>query len=328
MGRCQSDPQVAVFCNDAQERLLMDPMAPDEGWYGGSVTLASTLSVTNGAAYVVLPREIARLIVTGVCQEPVRIRNGFYEYLKFGAGLQPKTCQGLGCSSPFEAYQRDSVPTLTDLVGTKTVRIYPTDTRDTGLRVLVQGADANGMTILTTNPVTGLSAPGEYVSLAFPFADTTNTFSTITGIQKDQTYGPVQFFQVDTTTGVELPLSAMEPTEAASLYRKYLVNGVPSINLCCPSGSTQLMGQGRLDFIPVANETDYLTIQCVPALIEESISIRYSRMDSGSAGQKSQYHHARALALLNGQLDVFEGKISTAVRMPLFGSNPMRSQLV
>lgn len=324
MGICQADPRVRDYCNDAQERLLMDPLTPDEGWWGGWVSLALTVSVSNNTAYVVTPREIARLIVLAVCQEPVTIRNGFYEYLKFGAGLQPKTCANTSCGSPFQAYERSSVVTLTDLSGTKTIRVYPTDARDIGKRVLLQGLDANSMTVLTTDPGTGASAPGEYLVIASPFTDSTNIFSVLKGIQKDQTYGPIQFYQVDPTTADETALSSMEPTEAVAMYRKYMINGIPAVNLCC-SGTTsiQLSAQGRLDFIPVENETDYLTVQNVPALIEESKSIRYSNMDSAGAAEKSAIHHMRAIQLLNGQLDAYTGKTQTAIRVPIFGSQPL-----
>ena len=313
------------YCNDAQERLLIDPLCPDEGWYGGWVTMNLSVSVTNGAAYVVTPREIARLIVMGVCQYPVHIRNGFFEYLSYGSGLQPKTCQATGCGSAFNAFERDNVYTLSDLVGTKTIRIYPTDVRDAGKRVLVQGDDANGEVILTTDPGTGASAPGEYIVLAFPFVDSVNTFTSISGLQKDESYGPVQFYQVDPTTLVETPLSSMEPTEGTALYRRYLINGVPSTNLCCVGVSTiQITAQGRLDFIPVANETDYLTIPNIPALLEECRSIRFGRMDSAGAAQQSVLCHGKAIALLNGQMDTYLGKVNTAVSVPIFGSNKLR----
>jgi hypothetical protein len=329
MGICTADPKVAAYCNEAQERLLMDPLAPDEGWYGGSITMNLTATVSNGAAYVVTPREIARLIVMGVCKQPVRIRNGFYEYLQFGNGLQPKTCCGSRCGSEFQTYEQDNVVTFSNLLSTpQQLRVYPSDVRDTGLRVLLQGKDQNGLVILTTDPGTGQSAPGEYLQLAFPFSTSVNQFSTITGIQKDQTYGLLQFYQVDPTTGTEVALSSMEPNEASANYRRYLINGIPTANLCCTGSQIQITAQGRIDFVPVFNETDYLTIPCVPALTEEAQSIRFSRMDSGAAAQQSMIHHGRALALLNGQLDKFYGKTNTAVRVPIFGNDKMRRQPV
>lgn len=305
----------------------MDQMAPDEGWWGGWVTLNLSAFSVNGSAYVTTPREIARLIVMDVCKHPIRIRNGFYEYLQFGAGLQPKGCKSGSCGQTFQAYERNSVVTFTDLLPTpQKIRVYPTDTRDIGFRVLINGKDQNGQVVLSTDANTGTSIPGEYLAVAFPFADSLNQFSTpLLGIQKDQTYGPLQFFQVDPTTGVEMPLSTMDPNEASAGYRRYMISGIPSLNPCCsPANPLQISAQGRLDFIPVIAETDYLTIQCVPALVEESLSIRYSRMDSANSAKQSVEHHARALALLNGQLDTFQGKTNTAVSMPIFGSNRMR----
>lgn len=308
----------------------MDPMAPSEGWWGGTVTLNLTASIIHGAAYVVTPREIGRLTDVAVCGRPIHIQNGFYEYLQFGRGLEPKPCRSGLCGNQLQAYERDNAVTFAPLLVTpQQIRVYPTDIRDTALRVLIQGKDQNRQIILTTDPGTGQAAPGEYLQLAFPFSTTVNQFSTITGIQKDQTYGPLQFFQVN-LAGVESPLSAMEPNEGVASYRRYLVNGIPSHNLCCtsPAAPLRLTAQGRLDFIPVQNETDYLTIPCVPALIEESQSVRYSKMDSGNATQQSLFHHARALSLLNGQLDSYEGKVNTAISVPIFGSRRLRRQPV
>lgn len=306
---------------------MMDPLAPDEGWWGSHVTLNLTATGVNNSLYVVTPREIARLVVLGICKEPLRIRNGFYEYLKFGIGLEPKDCCNASCGGEYQAFERDNVVTFSQLLSTpQTIRVYPVDSRDSGFRVLIQGKDQNGQVVMTTDPGTGLSAPGEYLVLTFPFVDSVNTFSTITGIQKDETYGNLQFFQVDPTTGTETTLSTMEPTEASANYRRYLITGT---RLCCNSGaSTQITAIGRLDFIPVANETDYLTVQNVPALIEESMSIRYSRMSSRNAADLSLLHHKRAIDLLNGQMDAYLGKTNTAVRIPLFGSNRMTRQPV
>lgn len=329
MGICTADTAVTAYCNDAQDRLLMDPLAPDEGWYGGWITLALTATSVNGTSYVTTPREICRLIDIAVCQNPLHIRNGFYEYLKYGSGLQPKTCAPT-CSILFEAYERDNVPTLNSLLSTpQIIRAYLTDPRDSGRRVLIQGKDQNAQVILTTDPGTARSAPGEYLTLVSPFVDSTNQFSTISGIQKDETWGNIQFFQVDPTAGTEVPLSVMEPTEQSANYRRYLLNGANNLTTCCTTGGTlQITAQGRLDYIPVFNETDYLTIPNVPALIEESMSIRFSRMDSSSASQQSALHHGRAIAYLNGQLDKQLGKVNTAVKVPIFGSNRLTRQPV
>lgn len=330
MGICTADPAVTRYCNESQERLLMDPLCPDEGWWGSWITMAFNATLTGTNLYITTPREIARLIVLGVCQEPLHIRNGFYEYLKYGEGLLPKTCQALGCGSTFQAIEQDNVCSLNPLrTGPQILRCYMGDSRDAGMRVLAQGLDQNNMPISTTDPGTGLTAPGEYMVLKSPLVDSVNHFSKLTALLKDETYGQVQIFQVDPGTGLEYSLSVMQPNEGSGWYRRYLIDGVPSNNMCCSNaGTVPIKAEARIDFIPVVNEVDFLAIPNVPALIEEAISIRYSRMDSPNSKQQSVNHHTAALGLLNGQLDLYLGKTSTAVKVPIFGSNRMTRQPV
>src|SRR5450759_720183 len=106
MGLCQADPAVANYCNDATERLLIDPLCPEEGWAFGWATINLTATVQNHSAYVTVPQDIVRLIVMAVCNQPLRIRNGFWEFLKFGSGLQPKNCNGTTCGSQFHTSDR------------------------------------------------------------------------------------------------------------------------------------------------------------------------------------------------------------------------------
>lgn len=323
------DPAVGVYCNEAQQRLLIDPMAPDEGWFGGWITMNLTGTVVNGYTYVTTPREIARLIVMAVCQDPIRIRNGFFEYLKFSEGLNPKSSCNAGCGQEMQAFERDNVVTFAQLsTSPRIIRAYYTDTKDVGLRVLIQGTDQNGQKVLTTDPNTTLTAPGEYIQLTYPYVDTVNQFvgPNLDGIQKDETYGVVQLFQVDPDTGAEVPLSTLQPEESVASYRRYLINGINVNNLCCTgtNGTFTIQAQGKLDYIPAVNETDYLTIANIPALIEECMSIWYGRKETQNSANQSAIHHAKALALLNGQLDHFHGKVQTAIRVPLFGSNKLR----
>ena len=314
---------------------MSDPMTPEEGWYGGSATMAVNVQVNcQRYAYMTLPREVARLIVLDICKTPVPIRNGFYEFLQFGVGLQPRSSscgngtfssQNCGCSSITAAFERDNVFTLSDFAGTpQIIRIFPTDNADLGKRVLVQGPDQNGVTVLSTDALTGKSILGEYVYLGAPFAQTVNQFSSITGLNKQQTAGFVKVFMVDPSTGAQVPLSSMEPNETTSSYRRYLLNGMPRNCCTTPENVVTITAQARLDLIPVQSDPDYLLINSLPALIEEAQSIRYSRMDTPSSAALEEKHHRKALAYLNGQLDLYEGKVSTAIGVSLFGAQRLR----
>jgi len=336
VGLCGADiASISGIVNEAQERLLHDPMAPDEGWWGGWGRMVFNVNVSNRNGYIVTPKDIARIIVMDVCQTPVRIRNGFYEFLEFGPGLRPRptTCltgavgQACSCSSPMQAYERDTVVTLApQTVTPATLRFYPTDASDLGKRILVQGTDQNGQVIYGVDPTTQTAILGEYVALTLPYVDTVNRFSTITGFIKDYTLGPVQLFQVD-ANGDQFAFSSMEPKESTPLYRRYLVDGLP-LNCCnnAASGTVQITAQCKYDYTPVQSDSDATLIQSLPALIEECQSIRYSRMDSANAPQLEQKHHMKALQLLNGQLDHVLGKTNTAISVPIAGSNRFRLQ--
>lgn len=336
VGLCASDiGSVAAIVNEAQERLLHDPMAPDEGFWGGWGRMVFNVTVSNRNGYIITPTDIARIIVMDVCQKPVRIRNGFYEFLEFSPGLRPRptTCltgatgQACSCSSPMQAYERDTVVTLSNLnVSPSIIRFYPTNSGDLGKRILVQGTDQNGQIVYGVDPVTQSAILGEYVTLTLPYVDTINSFNTLTGFVKDQTIGPIQVFQVD-SSGNQTALSSMEPNEVTPLYRRYLLDGLP-LNCCnnATSGTVQVTAQVKYDYVPVQSDSDCTLIQSLPALIEECQSIRYSRMDSKNAPQLEAKHHAKALQLLFGQIDHYLGKTNTAINVPIFGSNKMRLQ--
>ena len=58
LGMCDTDiPRIAAAANEAQQRLLTDPLAPDEGFWGGYAQFAFT--ATAPYEYLVTPREVA-----------------------------------------------------------------------------------------------------------------------------------------------------------------------------------------------------------------------------------------------------------------------------
>lgn len=330
IGKCSQDrTEVAAAVNEAQEILLMDPLAPDEGWWGGWATMLFNLYPTDHAAYLRTPAEIARVIVTDICQHPRFMRNGFYEYLSFGSGYQPKACGANTCSSQ-QVFDRDNVPTLVPFPdhAPQFIRIYPTDAADVGKNVVVQGLDQNGIPVIGVDPVTAGASSGETIVLALPFVSSAFQYEDVTGLLKQPTNGPVKFFTVDPVTQAETALSSMDPNETTASYRQYLFNGLQ--NHCCttPNGLIQVQAQCRLDFIPVFNDTDYLTIQSIPALIEECMARRYGRMDSPQAPAFEDKHHKRAIQILNGQLDLYLGKTRVSVSVPIWGSSKLQRQPV
>jgi hypothetical protein len=317
-------PGLAGLVNIATERLISDPLAPEEGWWGGWAKYV--FNVSQGNPYIVAPRGVARIIVQNLNTCPLKLQNGFYEFLDYGEGLQPKPCKQNVCDGFAQTYDRDTVPILGSLNPTaQFVRVVPTDSRDVGKAVIIQGTDQNGNTITSTDPVTNQTIPGEILVLASPFIQSVNQFlvapnsNGINGIQKDTTSGSVTFQQVDALTGAASPLSSMEPSETTAQYRRYYVRGIP----CFPQGSAsavnQIVAQCKLDYIPIASDPDYLGIPNVPALLAECEALRYETVDDMKSQQLAATKHAKALGLLAGQLTHYLGDTRPAVSVSLFG---------
>jgi len=313
---------VAAYVNECQQRLIEDPLAPDEGWYGSWASMLFNVVPSNFTATIITPREVARVISFNVCQRPRFIRNQFFEFLLFTRGNQPKSCSRV-CQDVHATFERDNVPLLLPFPTSSPqfVRAFPSNQADVGKRLLLAGLDKNGIPVLSVDPVTGGSIQGEMIFLASPFSTSVNEFQQITSVMKDETLGPVTLFAVDPVSLAQTQISSLEPSETTGWYRQYQLVGLPTN--CCqqPLGTVQVEAMVKLDLIPVENDADLLLIQSLPALVEEAMAVRYGRMDSAQAVAFEQRHHARAISLLNGQLDSIYGKTQTAVSVSLFGSD-------
>lgn len=319
LGVCVNNiPALAGMVNVATERLISDPLAPEEGWWGGWAKYIFNVSVSN--PYIVAPRGVARIIVLDVNTCPVKLQNGFYEFLDYGEGLQPKPCKQNVCNGFTQTYDRDTVPILGSLNSTpQLIQVFPTDPRDVGKTVIVQGSDQNGQLITSTDPITNQTILGEVLTLELPFTISLNQFSSITGVQKDNTFGFVTYFQVDPVTGASFPLSSMEPNETVGQYRRYFVGNLPCRPQCSATGQNQVTAQCKLEYVPVSSDPDYLGIPNVPALIAEVEALRYESMDNVESQTLAAQKHAKALGLLAGQLNHYLGNERPAISVSLFG---------
>lgn len=320
IGICAPDlPRISAYVNEAVQRLVI--AGGETGWYG---TWARTVfDVSAEDPYITLPRSIARIVGVTVCDRPISIQNEWYEFLEFGIGLQPVN----SCRQPcqiLQMYDRGVVVTPVDMSPpNKKLRIYMTDAQDATKRVLIQGEDGNDVPITSQDGLNRVD--GEYVVLASPFVDTDNEINLLTGIQKDVTVGRVLIYELDTTTDTQTLILTMEPSETLAGYRRYFLNGLPA-NCCGGSNTVQVEGLAKLEFIPMVVDTDYSLIGNLPALVEEVQSIRYGRMDTPQAQQMSVNTHAKAIRLLNKELDHYVGRSKPAINVAVFGSAKLEYQ--
>lgn len=335
IGLCSSDTAgIARVVNIIQQRLLYCKEAGEESWNGTWAEILFTLS--RDTPYATFGRDIARLELVDVCNRPVEVNNQFQEYLRFGNGRMPNLFRRSNCNcfKP-EVFARDSSPTFVDLSpAPQFLRAYYTDASDIGKRVMISGLDNNNNIIYSQD---GRSrAEGMFANLTTPFVQWPMLFNKITGIQKDVTNFPVQIMQVDPTTGAQVLLVTMQPTEKVAWYRRYFFNNLP-FNCCTftgpnpcspvqPASSVQITAIAKLEFIPVVAQSDYLMIGNIPALIEEAMAWRYSSMDSAASKQLEAIKHRNAVRYLNGELSHYQGKDNPAVNLAVFGSARLSKQ--
>lgn len=323
IGACAADNgKLIEIVNEAQQRLVF--AGGETGWWGSWFKTAFTVD-GHADPYITTPRNIARLINIDVCRRPVRIQNEFYEFLEAGVGLQPSRC---GCN-PIETYDRGLFPTFSDMAANTRLRFYITDAADVSRRVLVQGTDQNGTTIYSLDGIDQVQ--GIYLDFTQPFVDMPFNMTTLTGLQKDYTVGPVRVFEVDQTTGIQRLILTMDPGEEVAGYRRYFLNGLP--RNCCnvtdaATTTVQVTAMAKLALIPVAVDTDYLVIQNLAAMKEACMAVRFGEMDDAMSAGQEGLHSKKAIKLLNGELIHHLGKERPAINYAPFGTAHLNRQRI
>lgn len=324
LGACKSDiPTIAGYANEATQRLLNE-FGETGPWGTWDKVVFQTASQV--APYITLPPQYARAIGFDVCRTPIRIQNQFYEVLDAGIGLRgPDNCSDR--CGPMESYDRGNFATMVDLTpSNQYLRVYPTDPTDVeaGKTVLISGAlDQNGNGIYTL--VGNQQVNGVLLTLQTPFTTSPMIITGFSKIAKDVTNGDVILTQVDATSGNEVTLSRYKPSETGPAYRRYYFSALPSS--CCPPATPaglatpiSITSLCKLEFTPIAVDTDFLLIGNIPAMIEEGQAIHFSDMESPQAVELEAKHHKKAVSLLNQELTHYLGENMPAVNFAPWGT--------
>jgi len=305
LGICADDTaRLASMVNDAQQRLVY--AGKEAGWWEGWVKVR--FSVSSTSPYITLPREFARIINMAVCNQPIYIHNEFYELLPGGPGPMPDTlCCSDWCGS-VAGYERGVWPTKVALTATnQRLRVYTTDDRDLGAKILFVALDQNGNTIYGMDGLRTVT--GFYITTLLPFADSSFDVSEIQSVVKPMTFGDILVYQVDQTTGVEVLLSRYLASETNPAYRRYYIT--PICNGCASSFTVTALA--KLEFIPVIRDSDPLIISCIPALTEMCQALRGYSQEVTAAHEMAEKHEKRAIKLLKQEMDHYLGLENPAV---------------
>jgi len=284
-----TDSRVVGYINEAQERLL---------YKGKWVGTYAKYAVANSNGTITWPRQLETIEAVAVSDNPGVVRNEWYEFLENGPGLRDSAD-----GDDLTLIDRGEAVVFSDIDGVnKKLRLYSGVTADAGLKVLLQGYDQNGDWIRTLE--SGSYIDGEYVTLTASYVETVNLFSELVGVQKPVTGGNVTVKEYDTSTATERVIATYEPGEKRPGYRRSLIPGLPD------TSTKTVTVVGKLRFIPVSADTDWLLINHEPALKEMVQSIRKAE---NNLPQEASMYEGRAVKLLEEQLMHYLGDGAAAI---------------
>lgn len=296
-----SDPRIYRYCNEAIARLMT------RGKWVGTVGRFRFCTEDDCLTW---PRQIATIEAVAVCDQPITIRNGWFEFLDSGYGLQ----ESGSCSCGANLFDRGECCTFADIRGTnKKVKVYADVTEAAGAKILIQGYDQNDNWIRTEPNGVGTGwEDGEYVALNAATPQTsTKFFKAITSVQKPNTNGVIRLYELNTSDNTQRAIAIYEWDETRPVYRKSQIPGLTSNGETCNTKTVTV--QAKLAFIPVKKATDWLLIGNIPAIKDmcQSIAKRENNLISESAAWE-----ASAINELQKELRTYSGAgVVNAVRM-------------
>jgi hypothetical protein len=336
IGLCPTDAKFIAYVNEAQQRLLTKGL-----WWGsyGKYRMAAYDSI------ITMPPQLSTIESVAVNHVPIPIHDLWYEFLTNGFGTRSRDEVGTAAGSALggatgvygipEANYRGQFSTFRDLTpntnAKKLIVICDLAADHTaGITMTVQGYDNSGNWIRSL--VGGVYVDGEVIALAqTPGTTSTNNFSSITAIQfSAQRSGQCWLYEKDTVTSVTTLTGLYQWFETNPSYGRWLFPSIPSpssTSTCTPPAAWQqrwTQGQiptptapcyaqlvevvGKKAFIPVALPTDYLIIECIPALklMCQSLKKQEDGVSSADVGEAMAFQ-TLAIKELDDELDTMLG---------------------
>lgn len=295
LGYTPTDSRFLQILNEAQQRLMM------QGLYWGTFQTYQICVSADGC--LVWPRQVASIEALAVNNEPLTLRNGWFEYLQTGWGIR-----SVSNSSEMQLLDRGRTPVFVDMNDfVSTLEVYSEVAEDASARLLVTGYDASGNWIRTQDNGTWID--GEYIDISTSTASSANIYTAVTGIQKPVTNGPVHLSKV-TGDGLTVPIGYYEWDETLPDYRKSLIPGLgEQPNYTCGSGDVLtnkrvVRAVVKLDHIDMVRDTDWAMIGNLPALKNACKSVQLAEQQNIA---ESQSYFSEAVRLLEVELEHYQG---------------------
>lgn len=243
-------------------------------WLGtkGVIDFASSAD-----GFITLPRRYQSVLGYTQNNVPRPSYGMFHEYLEGGPGQLDEATMLTG-----RLVDMGQFPTMTAITTAGTLRLARGSGSDSAKTVRIYGLNADGDTIFDA-----AGDEGVLVTLSSATVDTTETFSVITGIKKEQTVARVTLSVV--VAGTPTELSVYEPTETAPLYRRYKI-GITEDPIRCLCKRRN---------IPLVDETDWVYPGNLGAL---GLGLQAIRFEIENDVERADMFWARCYGLLNDEL--------------------------
>lgn len=223
------------------------------------------------------------------------------------------------CGAPVAFQAFDTVVSYATIAEAGYLRSYISSQADVGKTLTFLGYDENRIWIRTEQE-DGLVKDGEVITLASPFVDTVNMFSSVTAVLKEETENRVPVYVVPDVNEAARAFAIYEYWETRPHYQRFKVPRWAEIQNCgCRCQVLEALV--KLEFIPVRNDEDILLIGNIPA-IETGLEALKAKDDGDLARADAMFFGTRenlrlgAIPLLNQELrtytnDRFVGHVST-----------------
>jgi hypothetical protein len=254
--------------------------------------------------YVTLPRRCEAVLGITVAKAPRTPFGRWYSFVPGGPGqLDGSTYNG----ADLVLDAGDSHPVFRDPPYESfrlRVKVPSTSDRDTGNYMVLKGNDADGKYVFGAEGSEGLT-----LEMATAENTTSQFFSSLTGVLKPLTNGPLTLWAVN-ASGAETQIGDYEPGETNIGYRRYLINRpngseTPTVRALC-----------KRRYVPVQSEHDEVIPDNMGALKLGLISLKYE--DTNDLERATEYF-TKALSLLNAELREQRGSQFNTVRFSPHG---------
>jgi hypothetical protein len=263
-----NDPLFLSYLNRATQRVT------NSGKWNGNmeeITIQATELNDSAVGFITLPRRQQSILGVSNRKVPAPTYSQWHQYIENGPGRLDPTWNYMGmlvdCGDGWPSQR--IIPEGTSV----TLRFQISNPLDANKTVRLFGIKDNKRIF---------SDDGEGVALitAFPFADTTQLFDKLTGVQKIQMIGDQSLHTVDGATVYQI--GEYEPTETRPCYHRYQTNVIPEHET---DRAFKILAQRR--YVPLVAETDWV----IPGNMEALEAALRAQQKADS------YQQADALAL-------------------------------